>query len=333
MTTRYAARRAGFTMVELLVVILIIAILAALSLAGFSVARTAAKKAQAANEISQAGNAIAAFKAKMNVGHIPAFRFERITSGPQAGRFQFSPFRLRRTYYDPAAPSPPADAVFTTSFEWAYLRQVFPQIDPNNTGVSVGTVGTQVGQDLDPNQCLVVFLTGGLQTNFQGFSTNRAMPFTTPTGNSIPPFLDTTGVKLDGTGHLLDPWGVPYAYFSFDPTFSGTYPHNNNAAGSPSQPGVVVAPFALYPDNGMVVDGTQVAPNGVQAFYAPGSPTQPIKFLSLKSFQIISAGPNGQFGGGGAWVPGTGDYVSNGIGGDDISSFNQGPLNQESGKQ
>lgn len=299
MTTRYAARRAGFTLIELLVVILIIAVLAGLLLAGLGAARTSAKKAQATTEIAQIGNAAAAFKAKFNTGFIPAFR---------PGMTDGSRFRLRKTYQ-------------TTDPEFAYLTQLFPSINAADNGLPAALVNDNPG--LTPNQVLTFFLTG---VNQQGFSTNRTMPFTPPTGNDsrTGPFLDVSASRIVN-GHYVDPWGVPYAYFAFDPGLNA-YPHNNNRASN--RPGEVVAPFLTWPDNTIQVDGTAIAPNGVQAYYAFRSLTEPVQFLNQKGFQIISAGPDQVFGRGGNWVPGQDDYVSNAVGGDDISNFNQGSLNQ-----
>lgn len=342
MTAPRTARRAGFTLIELLIVILIVGVLASLLLFGLSAARTSARRAQAVTEIGQISAGITGgFKAKTGATHIPAFRVERIPNGPQTGRLAFMPFRLRARYWDPSDPARPAGEPTTAEFEAAYLRQVFPQINLNNTGVSV-TVGTlpagAVGQDLDPNQMLVTFLTGGLQTNFSGFSTNKAMPFSQPGGNAIGPFLEIKPGKADAAGRYLDPWGVPYAYFAFDPSLTN-YPHNNGNTGpsppaTPAQIGVVVtdpsvAPVGIFPDTTITYDGDPVAPNGVQALFTPGGAvTSPAKFENPKGFQIISAGADRLFGRGGAWTAGQGDYVSNGIGGDDLSNFNQGPLNQ-----
>lgn len=298
MTTRYAARRAGFTLVELLVVILIIAVLAALSLAGFSAARSAARKTAAVTEMAQVANAVAAFKAKTNVSFIPAFR---------PGTTDGSKFRLRKTYDTTTDP--------TLAYEFGYLRQLFPQIDQADNGWTGGD------QTLEPNQALLFFLTGPGQ---QGFSTNRAKPFSpvnnaTPNETRVGPFLETTNAKLfvAGAGQMpfyLDPWGTPYAYFSFDPGLN-SYPVNT------ANPTALAAPAAgaTHP-----TESSPMAPNGVRAFRSGG------KFLNQKGFQIVSAGPDQVFGSGGDWAPGTGDYVSNGIGGDDISNFNSGPLNQQS---
>ena len=315
MTTRYAARRAGFTLVELLVVILIIAILAALSLAGFSAARSAARKTAAVTEMAQVANAVAAYKAKTNASHIPAF------GGGNNGRF-----RLCTVYQDGSG----------NPLNWpevAYLRSVFPQmrLDDNGLRVNGNTAvpNTQPIQ-LNPNQALLFFLTGSVYTNYQGFSTNKAQPFLA-TGGFIGSFLDVNTGKVlqttDANGYpvatYLDPWGTPYAYFAYDQSV-GAYP---SSTANPN-------PF-LWPRQGdthptessQALVPNAAANSGLAAFRQGG------KFLNQKGFQIISAGPDQQFGfvtPNTDWAAGTGDYVSNGVGGDDISNFNSGPLNQQS---
>ena len=65
-------RRAGFTVVELLVVIAVIAILAGLILSAVQNVRNAARKTQTVNDIQQMSTAIQNFKAKYRVDYIPS---------------------------------------------------------------------------------------------------------------------------------------------------------------------------------------------------------------------------------------------------------------------
>lgn len=322
MTTRYAARRAGFTLVELLVVILIIAVLAALSLAGFSAARSAARKTAAVTEMAQVANAVAAYKAKMNASHIPAF------GGGANGRF-----RLCTNYSSGVDPS--GNPIPLPWPELTYLRSVFPQMSLTDNGLRVnGNTAVPNTQPilLNPNQTLLFFLTGSVYTNYQGFSTNKAQPFTTA-GGFAGSILEVNAGKVfqqtDSSGYpvatYLDPWGTPYAYFAWDPTV-GAYP---SSTATPN-------PF-LWPRQGdthptetsQALVPNAAANSGLAAFRQGG------KFLNQRGFQIISAGPDQQFGfvtPNTDWAAGTGDYVSNGVGGDDISNFNSGPLNQQSGQ-
>ncbi len=320
--SRRTAPRGGFTMIELLVVIAIIAILVSLLSVVVIRVRAKAKGAAAAAEMAQITNAVGAFKAKMNVGFIPAGG-----GGPNGG------FRLCSSYLDATNnPLPWAEVI--------YLKQVFPGMNLGDNGLRIGgafvsngigaaPAGSIPGVELDPNQTLVLFLTGGTATDLQGFSTNRAQPFTaTPAGSSEPrigPFLDFPASKYASTAaavtalhasanasplgaSLLDPWGSPYAYFAFNPGANG------------------------YMGTGFTFRGVTVAPY-VDSNNRP---------LNQKSFQLISAGENGQddpngpygFGPGGfnnvtkqsKWTPQANEYAEGQAGADDLSNFNNGPL-------
>lgn len=214
-----------------------------------------------------------------------------------------------------------------------YLKQLFPQMNLADNGLRVGgafvangvataPAGSVPLLELDPNQTLVFFLTGGPPTSFQGFSNNRALPFTPAASgneNRLGPFLDfpstryasgTDAVALLhasdradttvlGAASLMDPWGSPYAYFAF----------------SPGANGYMGTPF--------VFRGTTVS------YYRDASG----KAMNQKGFQLISAGENGPddappygFGSGGSWVSGTGEYADSGAGFDDVSNFHEGQL-------
>jgi hypothetical protein len=146
---------------------------------------------------------------------------------------------------------------------------------------------------LDGNQTLVFFLTGGSVTNHEGFSISKTQPFAAePRDTRLGPFLELRRSQLDPEERFLDPWGTPYVYFAFD-AWQGTYSRTFLWKGWP------IAPYRR--------EG---------------------KYMNGKSFQIISAGPNHQFGPGGDWLPGEGPWSADGPGGDDISNFNNGPLSR-----
>jgi prepilin-type N-terminal cleavage/methylation domain-containing protein len=283
------APRRAFTLLELLVVIAIIAALLALLLPAIQNVREAARRSAVASEVAQIGNAVGAFKAKFNVAHLPAF-----------GGGQHGAFRLCSSYADPAT------GAWLDWPEVVYLKSLFPQMNPRDNGLRHNgrVVWNQLGArpggtadlvGLDPNQALVFFLTGGVFTNYRGFSNNKAAPLS-PHGAAgeqrVGPFLDLPANRYDFSWHLLDPWGTPYAYFSYDPAVN-SYPD---------------LPWAT-------TRGTVLA-------YRTGG-----RHLQPRGFQIISAGKNQRFGPGGPnWTPGQWAYGPGGPGADDLASFHTGML-------
>jgi len=258
----YSNQRRGFTVIELLAVITIIAILAGMTLGGIGRVRVAAQRVQATSDIAQLSNAIAAFKTKFKVAYLPA-------SGSGPG----GTFRLLSNY---AGTEPEAQ----------FLKQMFPRM--NGIPPYGGTTGLPNGTNLDSNQCLVFFLSGGAVTNYAGFSNDPSQPFNVSVGIGIPAFMSFQAKRLPpgpgGAPQYVDVWDTPYAYFAFDARI-GSYSGVN--------PGMST----------WIIDST-------------GRPEQP------RGFQIISAGPKGAFGPGGSYV-GNSAYSAGGPGGDDLANFAQ----------
>lgn len=316
--TRHAAPRRGFTLIELLIVIGIIAILAGILIVTIPKVVRSSKNAGTAAEIAQIGNAIGAYKAKMNVAYIPS-----------GGGGANGTFRLCTSYVD-------KDGNALAWPEVVYLKQVFPQMSLTDNGLRVGTAGAVVANGvapapagsvplllLDANQTLVFFLTGGPPMGMQGFCNDKTKPFrpvSDPNESRLGPFLEfpanryaggaaavtafhasTNAEKnADGAASLMDRWGAPFAYFAYNPGTNG------------------------YMGTSFVYRGVSVAA------YLDGT-----KPFNPKGFQIISAGDNGLddatgphgFGPGGAlWTPGGGAYGEDSNGGDDLSNFNGGML-------
>jgi len=341
--------RNGFTLVELLVVIAIIAILASLTGAAVQKVRERGRDVQCRSDITQLGAAISQFKARFGV-YPPCFG-----SGTN-GTF------ILRTKYDTMSPSAP---------EIVLLRQMFPRMSLADNGLrknaaiynggSTEIASKGVGQGtsspdalLDPNQALIVFLSGGTYTDYQGFSTDPERPFKSAGGvagarlnggafwegfangsRRITPaeYFTTIGgsdsrFASDNADSLqqpwfVDPWGTPYLYFTsnqgndypFDPAFTHTTPLVQTAGRTA---------FAINP---WTRDSDTSEALRIQPFRENNT-----RLVEMRGFQIISAGRNRFFGPGGVRVPGVGRYTINSndtlrnYGGDDYANFQQTPL-------
>jgi type II secretory pathway pseudopilin PulG len=173
-------------LVELLVVIAIIALLAALLVGVVVRVQDTGKELQTRAELSQLDTAISAFKSKLNMPP-PSHGGD-----PQSGCF-----RLCTSYASGRDAN--GNWIFTGGFnanspEILALGHMFPRINfadtglrrPRPDGTPVATTDPDQGNYtvpavapvlLDPNQCLVVFLSGGAFTEYTGFSTDPAQPF------------------------------------------------------------------------------------------------------------------------------------------------------------
>jgi prepilin-type N-terminal cleavage/methylation domain-containing protein len=277
--------RTAFTLIELLVVIAIIAILVALTSA--AVIRTIARgpEVTAATEINQLAGALGTFKGKF--GSYPPSRIILHNRGSNYGTSQLDLDSKQ------------------------YLQSIFPGLaniwsagGAVNWGGPDGTRTTPV--TLTGDQCLVFFL-GGIQTGAGGtpgcLGWGTGNDPTNVTGTTIPPFYQFPSTRLvagnGGYFSCLDAWKQkPYAYFS---SYSWKGPNQylryfNNPGGSDCST-LNILPYQ-FPPAGNVV-----------------------RFVNPDSFQIICAGQDGVFGGGGAWNPQSGIP---GAGADDLTNFASG---------
>jgi len=192
---------AGFTLVELLVVITIIAILIGLLLPAIQKVRIMGRKAQATNEISQITNAATNFK--NDWGQVPPTTFTIPTTTSDAG-FQLLAARYPR---------------------WAATQS--------------GTITPALlnaGKTLQGNQCMVYFLGGPMQT---GWAHDAPRP-PTGNALTLYLDISANKLVIPSSGYpsdmpvYMDPFGKSYFYFGSNkiggkytgqPAFGGVSPY------------------------------------------------------------------------------------------------------------
>jgi prepilin-type N-terminal cleavage/methylation domain-containing protein len=329
---RTLTQRAGFTLVELMVVILILAILIALLVPALAAAVRTAKTAQVSAEVTNLSTALADFKNKF--GDYPPSRIILINNGNYsasgitgsggaigAGDITFLDLAQRTARYMKKF-FPRAGAYFNTS---------------GGPGLPLPWTGTtNLGGFiiLEGHECLVFFL-GGIATstgsNFamNGFAKDPTNPFASQGASSLnrttPLFefapgrlIDTDG---DGFPSYIDPISFasgsnsmrPYAYFSAYGN-NGYDPNDDGYAGNPHQsPGFETSDagatlqrffhvsFPIFGGGASTVIpnvATSPSPNP----YTSGDPTIANNgWLNPQSFQIISVGIDLQWGLGGGY--------------------------------
>jgi general secretion pathway protein G len=296
-TLRRRERRAGFTLIELMVVIVIIALLMGLLLGAVMKVRGRATDAANAIEIGQLATAIEAFKRKYNVDYIPS----QIKLDEQCTYGGASPTAL-------------------DTFSKLYLRKLWPRI--NLTPVSSGGTGIDWNGNssidatavvLEGHQCLVFFLGGipvasGGNLGCIGFADDPTNPANLTAATRQPAFYEFKSARLrSGTGGFFSyadaySTGSPFLYFSH-------YQAGNdyNTASTPK------TGFTNVPDCGVSFPGV--------------SPYKDLtgRYIEPNLYQIISAGRDGAFGPGGTWNPNTG-YASSSPGADDMANFSTAAL-------
>ncbi|MCA9184936.1 MAG: type II secretion system protein [Pirellulaceae bacterium] len=280
MTGKRTQTRHGFTLVELLVVIVIIAILASLVVVGVSRAQVAARNAAIKMEISEIAKALEAYKNDMGE-YPPDFAYDPTVITDPASVILFKrqqinqhlsrKFRNRRP--DPMAAPPTAMLV-----QLDYLSD------------------TQVAQ-LNPQTALYFWLRGfspdprkpitgaGNRTPIFQFDQARLTESATTTGNTdFPPYPPQYGQT---------PIGLVYYRAKRGPTIDKT---------------VALGASATYGDATAWANAQITA--GQKAVIPYISDLMNSVYVQDESYQIISAGLNSEFGVGGASYP-SGVYPAN----------------------
>lgn len=323
--------RGGFTLVELMVVVVIIAILIGLVLPAIIGVRQRAREAEVKNDIAKLEQAITAFKVEFGIE-------------PPS---QITLFAASADWNNPML------ANSTRSMN--LIRQIWPRFDFSDCGgASNGMTFTVPGGatptrlDLNGAECLVFFLGGMIDQQsgaFTGFAKDPANPFTprATITNRQGPFFEFVGALRippsatagDGnwSGRLTDKdadWlpeyrdtlpqqTMPYVYFS---AASGSYRTAPTTAG-----------MAISMSNPWVNTDNRDASNSANtlmnyAYYVSFSPfTSPAMSAphKPKAFQIISPGSDGLYGTGGLFNPENTSALSR-EDRDNITNFHAGRL-------
>ena len=342
-------RRSAFTLVELLIVIMILAILMSLLLPAINGVRRRARVAQVKSEISTLESAIASFKAEFGIeppGNMrlyttPAGWNTQITGG-SAAQLASEAARVRSR---------------------AYIRQLWPQFD-FNTALTMSApfyvdAASNNCKDLNGAECLVFFL-GGVRdsatgTTMNGFSKSPTNPFAPSGTNRVKPFFDFNPARLvdkdgDTFFEYVDPLpsqSSPYVYFSSNDGrgyLSTLYPLPPAASASATDwyntdcyvdPSVSSNWTGSTPGaNGNWMKHmyfSAFATTGTQAAQMAGSiPFAPTKYQIISpGFGGVGATPDKAYGTGGLFDPKNLSALAGTADGDNITSFNGGTLSGE----
>lgn len=337
--------RRGFTLVEVLAVIVIIAVLVALLMPAISGAMRTARNAAVSAEINQLAQALADFKAKY--GTYPPSRFLCVESGNYAPYMGDTTPLAGGTVTDPTSPGA-GDVTLGVLAQRSvrFLRTAFPKLVttgnlPGGTFYDFNGDGAKstIPYVLHGHECLTLFL-GGVpyrdpkSGNFGpgGFGKDPANPFTNlvvgspmyganrstpfysfaPSRLILDPVSGVSGKTWVGTGIpgytdlFVGPGGVPGFYAYFSAHGNGNYdPNDVNMIAEADDAGA--SPLSLAFSATFPVVGKGPCVSAAPNPYTAGATTGgTVTYQAAQAFQIVSAGADGLFGVGGTWAPSPG---------------------------
>lgn len=291
-------RRAAFTLLELLAVILIIAILIAVAFPAYQAVMANARRATVRSEMTAINSAIAEFKTKYNT-EPPSY----ISFVPVGGGL-----------------SPQTRGI---------LRKMFPQIDFTSPALATSlTQAGLLGEELKGTEALVFFLGGvrrnpgatqaTLTTELVGFSKNPANPFAQPAAGStsrVGPFFDfDTGRLIPSSGGADDSDNPPPLVYRDAISPSNPYVYASTAA---------TGSYREHATDPAKSDFPALATGGLFRAYRKTSATGP--FWNPNSYQLISPGFDGEYGDGGVYDPKSTSSLAP-LELDNLANFADGPL-------
>ena len=331
-------RRGGFTMIELLVVIVILALLVGLLLPAINAAVKNARNATVSAEINQFSQAMADFKSRY--GDYPPSRIYLAENG----NYSLATGTTATFTYATGTSDISDQDLARRSLR--YLRKFFPRVVLSTTGAVTGTtVGSFYDFDgngvlatnayvLQGHECLVFFLgglpaksldpSGKLMFSMTGFSRNPVNPFTTIGTNRQPPLFEFNNSRLvdDPKQYstaansnpifpaYYDPLGTNSYYAYFSAYGNGSYDPNDvnfpNEADDQGTSPITLQFSVAFPIGGSTTNNTatSASPNPYTASVPVTSVTVPsVAYQNAQSFQIISAGVDGNYGIGGIYSP------------------------------
>jgi general secretion pathway protein G len=331
MTRSKTVRRLGFSLIELMVVIIIIAVLMALLLPALSRSIRYAQQVSTQTEIRQLDAALQSFEAKFGVPYVPSqiklCKFYADYLNNTAGTSFGSPLTQldSDSIYYMTKLFPKLRTTYTSGSTTIYgawsttINTSTSTITNNGTGVNwtqdsswtsvttypaTGTVPRGPFTILEGHQALAFFL-GGIQTNTTpsagntiygctGFSTNPLNPSdTTSTIDRIPLFFEFTPARLSPVLSNSN------SLFSSTPLTKAVFVSYHDSLGK--------QPFAYFSGYFKPDGYSRSAPTytgygtkgdnptlGVMPYYINGT-SSPTQYLNPDTFQILCAGADGQF--------------------------------------